>query len=57
MGGGGLGGGKERDVCGTILYNNFFFLSNKIGPFINPLNSMINSAFSYSCKPKYEQLI
>ena len=49
---------EERDVCGTIWYNIFFFfLSNKIGPFINPLKSMINSAYSYSCKSKYEQLI
>ena len=32
-------------------------LSNNIGPFINPLKSMINSAYSYSSKSKYEQLI
>ena len=46
---GGGGGG------GTIWYKKN--LSNNIGPFINPLKSIINSAYSYSSKSKYEQLI
>ena len=47
-------GGGERCV---VQSGTPFFLSNKIGPFINPLKSMRYSAYSYSCKSKYEQLI
>ena len=50
-------GGGETETCVVQSGTTFFFLSNKIGPLINPLKSMINSADSYSCKSKYEQLI
>ena len=58
--GGDGGWGMGREIERRVWYNLvqlFFFLSNKIEPFINPLKSMINSAYSYSCKSKYVQLI
>ena len=50
-----VGGERERRVWYNLV-QPIFFLSNKIGPFINPLKSMINSAYSYLIS-KYEQLI
>ena len=47
---------REEDWGGGMGERDFFLLSNKIGPFRNPLKSMINSAYSYSGKSKYEQL-
>ena len=47
---------RERETFVVQSGTTIFVLSNKIGPFINPLKSMINSAYSYSCKSKYEHL-